>query len=377
MNARRTVVIVSDCHLSAGPYFEGRPNPHEDFHSDEQMRELFEYFSSGDYGGRHPVELIIGGDFLDFLNVPILGEFEAQITEESAVYKLQAILKAHPRVTQAIQSFASLPGKRVTYLVGNHDAELFFPQVQEQITRAWDPEGRFPSPVVEVVVSRDFLALGPGVEFRHGNQFEASNALDFEEPFYPASSANAAPTLKLPWGSIYILKIVNRLKWERETWDKVRPVKVAMLFGLILDPWFTVRLILLSGYYFLRTRVLPLIDPGTKIIPSLRHTFSILGEEFQVFQDLEEEARQLLTEREDLHTIIFGHTHRPMHKVFADGKQYLNTGTWIRMIDLDWRGLGRPFRKTFALVEFMESGESRAELREWHGEYRPHRRFSG
>src|SRR4051812_22133863 len=73
-------VVISDCHLSAGRFFEGRLNVHEDFNFDEEMCAMFEFFSSGIYGdGPHgpvDVELFINGDFLDFLNVPYNGEFE-------------------------------------------------------------------------------------------------------------------------------------------------------------------------------------------------------------------------------------------------------------------------------------------------------------
>ena len=68
-------IIISDCHLSAGRFFEGRLNAHEDFHMDDEMCQFFDYFSSGKYGenvqGPVEVELFINGDYFDFLNVPL------------------------------------------------------------------------------------------------------------------------------------------------------------------------------------------------------------------------------------------------------------------------------------------------------------------
>src|SRR4051812_12424370 len=123
-------LIISDCHLSAGRFFEGHLNPHEDFHFDDEMCDLFEHFSSGDYGdgpsGPVDVELIINGDYFDFLNVPVNGEFEDEITEEISLYKTEAIIAGHPRVMKALRLFASLPGKTITYMIGNHDPDLFF-----------------------------------------------------------------------------------------------------------------------------------------------------------------------------------------------------------------------------------------------------------
>jgi predicted phosphodiesterase len=43
-----------------------------------------------------------------------------------------------------------------------------------------------------------------------------------------------------------------------------------------------------------------------------------------------------------VHTLIVGHSHQPRYKPFADGKLLVNTGTWVKMINLDLKHLGRP-----------------------------------
>jgi len=368
-------VVVSDCHLSAGRIFEGRLNPHEDFHFDEEMAALFEHFCVGKYG-RHPdgtpveVELVLAGDYLDPLNVPVEGEFEDNITESVALRKVEAILAGHPRVWKAIRTFAAQPGKRVTYLIGNHDADLFFPKVRARITREWDPEGREESPVVRLVADTDRLSYPEcGLEIRHGNQFEAGSVLNFEKPLLTEHLDE--PVLNMPWSSFFVLKIINRLKWEREYLDKIRPVKLFVLVGILIDPLFTLRFTVLSLFYFFQTRFIysPMRRATWKV------TAQILKQESaHVFQDLEREAREILTERRDLKTLIFGHTHRPMDKVWPDGKQYINTGTWTKMVNLDLRGLGQQVRRTFAFVH-IQGQNLRCELRNWVGESGPHQFF--
>lgn len=372
-NKKKYKIVISDCHLSAGRFFEGQLNPHEDFHHDDDMVQFFDYFTVGQYGthldgSAVEVELIINGDYFDFLNVPIHGEFEESITEKMAIYKTEAIINGHPRVMEALRRFATHPGKTITYLVGNHDAELFFPSVRERITQEWDPEGKFPSRKVVLVANRDRLTYEGGVEVRHGNQFEAANMMNFEKPIL--SEYVDEPILNLPWGSIYVLKIINRMKWERAYVDKVRPVKVFILFGLILDPWFTIRFCALTAFYFIKTRFV--YSPKRR--SRLKVTMEIFKQETKLSHDLESEARELLTVRSDLKTVIFGHTHRPMDKIYPDGKQYINTGTWTRMINLDWSGLGQHLRRTFAYVE-INGEQARCELREWVGEYQPHQSF--
>jgi UDP-2,3-diacylglucosamine pyrophosphatase LpxH len=176
-------IVISDCHLSAGRYFEGKYNPHEDFFFDQEMIEFFEYFSTGMYGegpnGSVDVELIINGDFLDFLNVPYLGEFEEGITEEIALTKLEAIFAAHPRVMAALKKFASKPNKKIKYLIGNHDAELFFEKVRERITREWDPEGQYPSEQVEVIADRDRIVTMRGLRSVTGTSSRRVTSLIF------------------------------------------------------------------------------------------------------------------------------------------------------------------------------------------------------
>ncbi len=367
----KTIFVISDCHLSAGRFFEGHLNPHEDFHFDDEMCALFDYFSSGEYLHKN-VELFINGDYFDFLNVPVRGEFEDVITEEVAVYKTEAIIQGHPKVMAALKRYASLPGKEITYLVGNHDADLFFPKVRERIIREWDAQGRYPSPNVKIIVDRDHVRFDGGVEIHHGNQFEAVHILNFERPLLEQPGSEA-PVLNLPWGSFYVLKIVNRLKWEREWLDKVRPVKGFVIFGLIFDPLFTLKFCFLSSFYFLKTRFVY----SRKRRSTLRVTAKILKEETSNFLlDLEREARELMDLKPELRTVVFGHTHKPMDKVYPDGRQYINTGTWTKMINLDLRHLGQQFSLTFALIK-IKDGKADCDLRHWVGEHSPHKTFQG
>jgi UDP-2,3-diacylglucosamine pyrophosphatase LpxH len=367
-------IVISDCHLSAGRFYEGHLNPHEDFYFDDEMCDLFEYFSTGQYGTGSDgkpveVELFINGDFFDFLNVPVAGEFEDAITEHVSLAKCEAIMRGHPKVMAAIKRFAGLPGKKVTYLIGNHDADLFFEKVRERITREWDPNGGYPSERVKLIADRDSVALDGGVEIHHGNQFEAQHVLNFEKPVL--DSHVDSPVLNIPWGSFYVLKIINRLKWERDFLDKVRPIRAYIFLGLFVDTLFTIKFGFLSLYYFLKTRFV--YSPKRRA--ALGVTLRIVLQEARMWTNLETEARELLDAKPDVRTVIFGHTHQPMLKVYPDGKQYINTGTWTKMINLDWRSLGQQFRLTFAFVRILSDGESQCDLRHWVGPHNPHRAF--
>lgn len=366
-------IIISDCHLSAGLNFESSRNPHEDFYFDQEMVEFIEYFSSGSYGDGVDVELIINGDFLDFLNVPYQGQFEEVITEQFAVYKLECILRGHPKVVDALRAFAGRPGKRITYNIGNHDADLFFPAVREHLIRAWDPQGEYPSKSVFVNHERAGIEIEGGIYVEHGNNFEAVHLFNYDRPLL--SEGLDDPVLNIPWGSVYVLKIVNRFKWERDYVDKVRPAKAMLFWGLFTDTWFTVRFAAISLFYFFKTRFI--YSPTRR--SRLSVTAKILQQETKTFlQDLQDAARQVLDSRPSLHTVIFGHTHAPMHKTYTDNRSYINTGTWTKMINLDFRGLGsgNNYRLTFAYIE-VNDGQATASLQQWVGAHRPHHTFTG
>jgi len=366
-------VVISDCHLSAGLQFESTRNPHEDFYFDDEMVEFVQYFSTGRYGNGMDVELIINGDFFDFLNVPYQGQFEEVITEQFALYKLECIMRGHPKVMNAFREFVKQEGKTITYNIGNHDADLFFPKLQEHFVKTIDPEGAYPSKKVRVNHEQPHIEVEGGIYIEHGNNYEAVHLLNYNKPLI--SDGLPEPVLNIPWGSIYVLKIINRFKWERDYVDKVRPVKAMIFWGLFTDTLFTLRFMVTSCYYFIKTRFV--YSPTRR--SRLAVTARIIQQETQTFlQDLQDAARYVLDTKGDHHTVIFGHTHLPMHKTYSDGRSYLNTGTWTKMINMDFRGLGEgnSYKLTFALIE-IKNGRSTASLQQWHGDHKPHRTFNG
>jgi len=71
----KIILCVSDLHLGAGSFYEGRKNNLEDFNYDKEFVEFLEFYSSGGFQ-KVEVELIINGDFLDFLAVPFVEYFD-------------------------------------------------------------------------------------------------------------------------------------------------------------------------------------------------------------------------------------------------------------------------------------------------------------
>ena len=95
---QKTVLVISDLHLGAGYFFQGQVNNLEDFNFDQELVQFFQYYSSGDYKGQE-VEVIINGDFIDFLAVPYVSYFDDKFwSAKASVEKLKIVIDAHEEV---------------------------------------------------------------------------------------------------------------------------------------------------------------------------------------------------------------------------------------------------------------------------------------
>jgi UDP-2,3-diacylglucosamine pyrophosphatase LpxH len=172
------------------------------------------------------------------------------------------------------------------------------------------------------------------------------------------------PILNLPWGSLFVLQVLNKFKEERPYLDRVKPFWPVMAGGLFVDTGFTVRTMANSVYYFLRARVSPLWRQ--------RRPFTKLGKflmnELDVFAKHEDTAQRLFKSDPSLRALIFGHTHTAMVRTYGRGERiYVNTGTWMPMVNLSLESLGQATERHYALVRYGESGEPRVSLMRWMG----------
>jgi UDP-2,3-diacylglucosamine pyrophosphatase LpxH len=110
------IVFVSDSHIGGDPGCDG-------FESPVELAALFEELAALD----RPVELVLAGDFFDFLQIGEVpdGENRASLTMSRGEYL---------DLFAALKGFRSGEGKRVIYLPGNHDAEVWWnPGIQDTL----------------------------------------------------------------------------------------------------------------------------------------------------------------------------------------------------------------------------------------------------
>lgn len=358
--ASKTILVISDIHLGAGTYVNGVKNFLEDFHYDEEMVDFLKWYSSGDFEKRE-VELIINGDLFDLLAVPFVEYFDDEFwSEDAALDKLKMIVEAHPEVMQGFVDFLSKKHKKIVFIIGNHDGELVLPRLQEYLL------SQFPEDVRENFEIRSDLngeyEPHEGILLKHGHEYEIAH--QFDPVASIAKDEEGKRYFIPPWGSYYVTRVINKFKEERGHINAVRPIKKAMINGLIYDTVFTIRFLLSNAFYFLMVRFIYFFKQGKSAREVWDHS---LGE-LELFGDYEELTKDVFDKREDIHCLIVGHTHEPIHRTYVDGTTFINTGTWTDMYHLDW-GKNKPAPQlTYAQINFYDK-EERPEiaLRAWHG----------
>ncbi len=164
----RVAISLGDKHLGAG---DARL---EDFPQEIERAYLAMLKThTGVFGPDVEYDLVFLGDWLDLLAAPFNGEYGVVPTEEAAVAKAEAILRAHPGYFSGLREFLlRYPKLSCRIIPGNHDMEMRWPRVRELIERALaplEPSGR-------VTFHEDGWPVGETVLHLHGHAFDPWNA---------------------------------------------------------------------------------------------------------------------------------------------------------------------------------------------------------
>lgn len=350
---KRIKVVVSDLHLGKGRVLEnGGLNSLEEFYFGEKLVEFIHYYSTGIFRD-YEVELIINGDFLNFLQVDYRGHFLTVITEGVCVEVLKSIVDGHPRVFKAMAEFAQRPGKSITYVVGNHDQAMLWPGCRAFLDQVVGTSIRY----------KNLVYFFDGVHIEHGHMHEAANRMDPRKFFLKKDLPE--PILNLPFGSHFFVEHVLKIKHRYPHIDKIRPFSKMIRWALINETGAMVNTFFATVLYFLRSIVVS--DPR-RHWPFRRVLQVVL--ESAIFPDLSESARKVLQD-ERVHTVIFGHSHVYQYRQWSSDKEYFNTGTWTEITSLDIVSLGKITKLTYVLIEYPEDGgRPRGRLKEWRGYHR-------
>ncbi|MFW5920220.1 MAG: metallophosphoesterase [Polyangiales bacterium] len=351
-------LVLSDLHLGTGVR-RGELNPFEDFLHDGRYAELLGYYDrlAGDEG---EVELILNGDIFDLLKVRVGGVFPTEITDEVATEKVRQCLEGHPVWVRATREFLARPGRRLTFLPGNHDLEMWMKGPQELFRRYVAPGEA--GERVRFITASDTYYLPEGIQIRHGHQLERIHRVDYKR--MTRRRRDGTEVLTLPWGSLWILEVMNPAKEERSHVDRILPLGRFLLGALLFDTMFALRFLWRTSVYFLKHRVFTVRAWRER----LRNLPRMLREEVVALGGFDEQAERALNKMRGVHTLIVGHSHGPRYLQLPNGKVLVNTGTWMKMINLDIRYLGQDSGLTYALIEYTDDGKPHTTLMRWYGQ---------
>lgn len=351
---RKIKLVVSDFHLGKGPrHRDGSQNLLEDFHSDREFIEFLNYFSHGSYK-RAVVELILNGDFFNFLQVDYQDRFTDFMTESDSLHKLRRIFDGHRELFDHLGAFSREPNHSLVFMLGNHDPGLLWEGVQEALRQELGGKVSFRIDPYEV----------DGIHIEHGNQYLSDNRYDKEKLFL--TEGLPEPIINLPFGSFLVIHYINEVKKVRPYFDKVYPFSFYMRWAIVHDTFFAIKNSFRLFFWFLK--FLFSQSPARKI--GIWQSLGIL-KETSVHPKLARAAKKILSSKPDIRIVVFGHTHQHQHLNFAPGKEYFNTGTWNEKISLDVGTLGRELRLTFVQIEYDKQGTPQGALKEWRGHREP------
>ena len=355
-----TRLVLSDLHLADGAA-PGEVNPMEDFFHDDRFAELLEHYDR-ERGGQG-IELIFNGDIFDLLKIKIDGRYPLEITDAIATEKLRHCLEGHPRFVLALRRFLENPENSLTYLPGNHDLDMWFPGPQELFCRYVAPGDA--ADRVRFITASDTYYLPEGIQIRHGHQLERIHRVDYDQ--MTRRRRDGSEILWLPWGTLWILEVLNPLKELRSHIDRIQPLSRFIFGSLIFDPKIAITFFWRSTVYFLRHRVFTISawrDRIRRLPKMVKEDLLELGAGF------DDHSERALSKVRGAHTLIVGHSHGPRYKQLSGGKMLVNTGTWVKMVNLNLQYLGQDSGLTYALIEYGE-GRPRTSLLRWLGQQVP------
>jgi UDP-2,3-diacylglucosamine pyrophosphatase LpxH len=262
-----TVYLISDLHLGPGrDAATGAWDPLEDFQVDDAFEAFVDQVTRD--AGAVPVELIIAGDFIDYPQIlPELGlkspASTRGTTQAESVARTEVVLgrrpelsTGHPRVFERLRRFMK-DGHSVTILAGNHDIDLLWPDVWEEIFDAIYPPG------AAGTLRREAYSLTVGTASRgrvyieHGHERDPENYFGgkMAEPF--ANDNTGTLRLKRCYGTLFVDKVYNQLERERWFIDNVKPISRVIGLGLKNDIVFTGGALALIIKFFLTSGAPP------------------------------------------------------------------------------------------------------------------------
>lgn len=345
----RIAVIFTDVEMGVG-------GPTDDFPHASFLGALIQQVVEDARG--LPVHVVFAGDTFDFLKTPVGADYPYHVTSSMAVDKFQRMGAAHAPFFDALSAvLASDPRHRVSFLVGNHDAEILFPAVRRAIREAAGGSDRFEFPGFA-------LAEGP-VWIEHGHQIDPLFRTDPERPFI---SSTPEPLLNLSWASIGLLSVVMPLHADLHVYNRLVPRKRLIELVPELRELFTA----LAWRYWTRdfwrgflVKKDPLLTFEWRMLKEVVRR--LVGANVDVDVDLDPGWWSAAVGSRPQRFFVYGHLHETAHRL-REGKRVLQLGAFRDEYEIRDGGLRfEPRLKPFGVLRLSDDEILEVSTREVRG----------
>jgi len=386
--------VLSDLHLGAG-FGKEAGNALEDFAADQHLVHLLQQISGESEQDKREVELIINGDFFEFLQVPAVDNYDPAMlyppeayldsSQEASIKRLNLIFEGHRELFKAFSDFmqADAPKRRITIIKGNHDVHLYWPKIKSQLRELLGASGPRAS---LLLFAADFISREQ-IYVEHGHQrTEKINCYhDFHDPRLPDDPFQ----LYYPPGSNFTIGFLNQVERERWFVDSIKPVIALVWFAFGWDFDFAATMLASFIHHtappeansIVATHHYPAADGAQTLLkrledrderrqmaqrynndaafreefhrqiepylnelnpsglnsvqPEIQSDPVAMGRAVQSYQQLTlQRAAAEIAGQENAKVVLFGHSHRPVYHELTASSIYINTGCWLGQQDL-------------------------------------------
>ncbi|MGK5086491.1 metallophosphoesterase [Bdellovibrionota bacterium FG-2] len=203
-------LVISDIHLSDAE----KPHPsnplwkrfkRSSYFVDESIKRFLEFMSRETSPN---TELVLNGDIFDFDSVLALPKDRSMRTswlerrrglsaeEVKSRFKIQVILGDHPVFVEALRNFV-MKGNRVVFVLGNHDLELHWPTVRQDVLDAIALPAEFSG---FVRFCEWYYVSNQDTLLEHGNQYDAYCVCP--NPVNPLIKKGTRAYVRMPFGNL-------------------------------------------------------------------------------------------------------------------------------------------------------------------------------
>ena len=201
---KKEIIILGDIEMGGGTLTD-------DFISDRTLSELIRFLTRK----KHPVDLVLNGDTLDFLKCPYIKngkkKYTRHVTAEISRTKLKLIYNAHQQVFDALKNFVQKKKNHLYFIIGNHDQDLFFKSVRYELRKILQAKSN---------VSFTLKYQKHQVYVEHGQQYDLFNKVNQKHLFL---QYKGNPILNIPWTSFGIISNFLTLKEEHPFLERIKP----------------------------------------------------------------------------------------------------------------------------------------------------------